>query len=112
MQQSLKKAFKLNIAELHAICEANYARILRLFPDYEVSNHRELLAGDAKIRLEVIERARYTTFFRLHQQHADSRWLEQLKIDVRAYYDASMLEVGAFKSHRRIQARYTVHRGF
>ncbi len=27
-------------------------------------------------------------------------------MDVRAYHDAHMLEVGAFQSHRRIAARY------
>ena len=30
----------------------------------------------------------------------------QLQVEVRAYHDAGMLEVGAFQSHRRMEARY------
>ena len=106
MQQNRKRAFRLDLAELHAVCEANYARLLRLFPDYEASNSRELAVGDARVRLEVVERCRYTTIFRLFQQQAEARWLGQLNVEVRAYHDAGMLEVGVFQSHRRIQGRY------
>jgi uncharacterized protein YqiB (DUF1249 family) len=106
LQKSKKQPFKLNLAELHAVCEANYARLIRLFPDYETSNHRELLVGGARVRLEVVERCRYTTIFRLFQWHAAERWLGHLQVEVRAYHDAAMIEVGAFQSHRRIEARY------
>lgn len=101
-----KKSFKLDLKGLHALCEANYARLLRLFPDYENANGREFAVGSARVRLEVMERCRYTTIFRLHQTHADARWLGRLLIEVRAYHDAGMLEVGMFQSHRRIAARY------
>ena len=106
MQAAHRRQFRLNLAELHAICEANYARLLRLFPDYETSNAREFEVGPAQVRLEVLERCRYTTMFRLHQQHAQDQWLGSLRIEVRAYHDAGMLEVGSFQSHRRIQPRY------
>ncbi|MDX1734632.1 MAG: DUF1249 domain-containing protein [Halioglobus sp.] len=106
MQRLKKQAFKVNLSELHGLCEANYARLMRLFPDYETSNTRELVVGAASVRLEVVERCRYTTIFQLHQQHAESRWLEHLRIEVRAYHDASMLEVGMFQSHRSVAARY------
>jgi len=106
VQQAKKKQFKLDLAELHAVCEANYARLLRLFPDYENCNARDFVVGTARVRLEVIERCRYTTIFHLHQQHAEARWLGRLRVEVRAYHDASMLEVGMFQSHRQIAARY------
>jgi len=101
-----KKPFKLDLKALHAICDANYVRVLRLFPEYETCNTRELVVGGAFVRLEVIERCRYTTIFRLLQDQAESRWLGRLRIEVRAYHDAGMLEVGMFQSHRRIAARY------
>ena len=42
LQQARKKQFKLDLAELHAVCEANYERLLRLFPDYALlCHHRE-----------------------------------------------------------------------
>jgi uncharacterized protein YqiB (DUF1249 family) len=106
LQRVNKKAFKLDLAGLHAVCEANYARLLRLFPGYENSNHKEFMVGDARVMVEVIERCRYTTIFHLHQQHSEARWLGRLRVEVRAYHDAGMLEVGMFQSHRSIAARY------
>jgi uncharacterized protein YqiB (DUF1249 family) len=106
LQRAKKQAFKLDLAELHAVCEANYARLMRLFPDYENSNSREFAVADARIWFEVVERCRYTTIFRLHQQQSHDRWLGRLLVEVRAYHDAGMLEVGTFQSHGRIAARY------
>ena len=106
MHKLNKKPFKLDLRALHALCEANYARLLRLFPDYENSNTRELVVGGASVHLEVVERCRYTTFFKLRQQRGESRWLGHLMIEVRAYHDARMLEVGAFQCQRTIAARY------
>ena len=51
-------------------------------------------------------RCRYTTIFRIEQKYGESRWLGQLRLEVRAYHDARMLEVGMFQSHRRVAARY------
>ena len=101
-----QKSFKLDLTEMHAICDANYLRLLRLFPDYQNSNARHLLVGSARITLQVVERCRYTTIFRIEQKYGESRWLGQLRLEVRAYHDARMLEVGMFQSHRRVAARY------
>ncbi len=101
-----RKPFKLDLTALHAICDANYARLLRLFPAYENCNSRDLLVGCAKVHLEVVERCRYTTIFHLHQQRAESRWLGQLRVEVRAYHDVRMLEVMAFQSARQVAPRY------
>lgn len=101
-----KKPFKLDLTALHAICDANYARLLRLFPSYENCNSRDLLVGSARVHLDVVERCRYTTIFHLRQTRADSRWLGQLRVEVRAYHDVRMLEVMAFQSARQVAARY------
>ena len=106
MQKHKKKAFKTDLTALHAVCEANYVRLLRLFPDYENCNAKEFLVGAASVRLSVVDRCRYTTIFRIEQQRGESRWLGKLRLEVRAYHDARMLEVGMFQSHRRVAARY------
>ena len=98
--------YRVDLADLHAVCEANYARILRLFPDYEQVNCREFTVGEARVVIDVIERARYTTFFRVQQSHGEQRWLGQLRAELRVYHDARMAEVGAFQSRRRIDSRY------
>ena len=84
VQRANRKSFKLDLAGLHAICEANYARMLRLFPGYENTNSREFMVGEARVRLEVIERCRYTTIFHLYQQQSEARWLGRLRVEVRA----------------------------
>lgn len=106
MQHAKNSQSGLNLADLHAVCEANYARLLSLFPDYEKANRREFLLGNTRVLLEVIDRSRYTTIFRLHQLLSGERWLKSLTIEARAYHDADMLEVGSFQSHRRVQPRY------
>jgi uncharacterized protein YqiB (DUF1249 family) len=106
LQVARKKNYKLNLSDLHAVCEANYVRLLRLFPDYETSNSREFAVGPARVRIEVVERCRYTTFFRIHQYQNESALLGDLRIDVRAYHDARMLEVGTFQSRGHIAPRY------
>ena len=101
-----KKPFKHDLTELHGICDANYARLLRLFPDYETCNARELLVGSAWVRISVLERCRYTTIFHVLQKHAESRWLGSLRVEVRAYHDMRMLEVMLFQCARQVAARY------
>lgn len=101
-----KARYKVDLKDLHAVCEANYARLLQIFPGYETSNSRELLAEEARIRLEVVERSRYTTIFRLYQTHTQ-RWLGQLQLELRAYHDAQMLEVGSFQNQRAQRAKYS-----
>jgi uncharacterized protein len=108
LQVAGKKAYRVDLSGLHAVCEANYARLLRLFPDYEIANSRQLVVGSARVTLEVIERCRYTTFMRLTQSQSltESPLLGYLRIEVRAYHDARMLEVSMFQSHRQVDARY------
>ena len=106
LQRAKKKPFKLDLAEMHAVCEANYARLLCLFPDYETTNSREFSVADASVRLEVVERCRYPTIFQLQQHHARDNWLGQLRVEVRAYHDVRMLEVMVFQSSRKVAGRY------
>jgi len=106
VQLAQKRKYKVDLTSLHGVCEANYARFMRLFPDYETCNTREFAVGQARIQLDVVERCRYTTIFRVWQQGGDSYWLGGLKLEVRLYHDARMAEVGMFQSHRRIDGRY------
>jgi uncharacterized protein YqiB (DUF1249 family) len=101
-----KARYKVDIAELHAVCEANYARLMQLFPDYETGNSREFHVGSSRVRIEVLERSRFTTIFRVYQSQS-ARWIGQLRVELRAYHDARMLEVGRFQAHRQVAARYT-----
>ena len=116
-----KNRYKTDLRGLHALCEANYARLLRLFPDYEARNSRGFTLHGARIQIDVLERSRYTTLFRIYSVRSSqacaasdiprgeggTHWLPPLRIEARAYHDAGMLEVVAFQSEARIQARYS-----
>ena len=98
--------YSVDLAGLHATCEANYARLIQLFPDYETANQREFgLATGERIRIDVVERCRYTTLMRVCQQGGDI-WLEAPRFEFRAYHDARMVEVTGFQSRRRVEPRY------
>lgn len=108
-----KRAYTVDLSALHAQCEANYARLLRLFPDYETSNTRRFAVGGEQLHLEVLERSRYTTVFRLQSWSRASdgeasvrRLLPPLRMDLRAYHDAVMIEVIAFQSSGKTDGRY------
>jgi uncharacterized protein YqiB (DUF1249 family) len=107
-----RTSYKVDLRALHALCEANYARLLRLFPDYESRNSNQFSLGGAQIHFEVLERSRYTTLFRLQcflSSGASSAagWLPPLRLEARAYHDAAMLEVVGFQSSGRTEGRYT-----
>lgn len=106
----VKDSYSVDIGALHACCEANYARLLRLFPDYEQCNERRFLVAGEQLHIEVLERSRYTTTLRLSKWRrgdgSDRRWLVPLRVDLRAYHDAAMLEVVAFQRSGRIAPRY------
>lgn len=125
-----KARYKVDLRQLHAMCEANYARILRLFPAYESTNSTRFSVANAQISIEVVERSRYTTLFRLQSfgagagsihasqdanQHSNqhlnptpiSPWLAPLSLEARAYHDAGMLEVVGFQDRGRTEGRYS-----
>ncbi len=98
--------YSVNLSVLHATCDSNYVRLLQLFPDYESRNYREFqLGGGERVRLDVIERCRYTTTLKVRQQGGNSEWLNAPQFEVRVYHDARMAEVISFQSQRRASAR-------
>ena len=104
---SAASRYKLSLSSLHATCESNYARFLRLFPAYEQCNERVIALDHARVVLAVTERCRYTTTFKIKQLiGAAPEWAKSFELEVRAYHDARMLEVRSFQGSRRIQGRY------
>ena len=102
----LRKGYQLDLADLHAHCEANYHRLMRLFPSYEQQTRCNFEAGDAQIELEVTARDRYTTDMRLRYQGAVYQLGSASALDLRLYHDARMAEVVHCSTSRRFEARY------
>ena len=99
--------YKLSLSSLHAICEANYLRLLRVFSAYEQSNERIVALDHARIVFTVTERCRYTTSFKIKQLTGSApKWAKSFELEVRAYHDARMLEVRSFQGSRHVQGRH------
>jgi len=107
-----KSRYKLDLSGLHAQCEANYARLMRLLPDMDLVDRREFdVTGNGsdetiRICMEVVERCRYTTMLTIFQQQAWVNWVPAPKFDVRIYHDACMAEVVGYRAHRKVLAKY------
>jgi len=50
-----RQKYRVSLAELHAVCEANYRRFMRAFPDYERTNETVLLLDQARVVISVME---------------------------------------------------------
>tara|TARA_B110000305_G_C19076193_1_gene464005 strand:+ start:220 stop:678 length:459 start_codon:yes stop_codon:yes gene_type:complete len=102
-----KRRYTVDLLDLHALCEANYARMLQLFPTYEVSNSRQLAIDEGQIIFDVMERCRYTTTFRIRKLGPLSVTYGAVVVDLRVYHDAKMAEVVSFQANRQLAGRYT-----
>ncbi|MBS98679.1 MAG: hypothetical protein CMI01_08380 [Oceanospirillaceae bacterium] len=107
----MKRKYVPDLSRQMAMCEANYARLLKLIPDLDNTDQREYQISwqgrSALVRLEVEERFRYTTTVLVSQQsESDSRWLESPQLLVRLYHDALMAEVICMRQRRQLSGRY------
>lgn len=96
----------MDLAKLHALSEANYARLLQLFPDYQQANERQFRLGQRLVVLTVIDRDRHTTTLTV-QYHAPQlpKFMDS-SLYLRMYHDVSMAEVVKHRSSRRLESRY------
>lgn len=106
-----KPRYKVDLPAQQAECEANYVRLCKLMPGSGDSWRLALgeEQGEREIRIQVEERARYTTTIKVAQVAGSlpaSDWLNLPRLTVRLYHDARMAEVLAWEGHRRIKPRY------
>jgi len=108
-----------------ACCEANYFRLLALFPDLHDEDERRigLSAGiDVDVLLTVLERTSYTTLLSISQRQqspveaADTpsertdksvtvHWFKPPILTVRLYHDAQIAEVITYDSNRGVRPK-------
>ena len=84
----LRKGYHIDLSDLHAQFEANYHRLMRLFPSYEQESRCIFEAGEVSVVLEVTARDRYTTDMRLRYQGVLSDFGTNSYFDLRLYHDA------------------------
>lgn len=105
----LKKRYRIDLPAHMAECDANYLRLMKLFPqlrDHDVSAFGIELAGQVyRVRLEVLERSPYTTLVRL-EQLPRTVWNQRPRMSVRLYHDARSAEVVECHGARHFRAVY------
>lgn len=124
--------YKVDLNRYMADCDANYARLMKLFPDMiQVSEEKVEQKGERKIgihhvedsvlTLSVLEQTPYTTLVKLGQ-HIDqemgqkigqeknsdngSAWFRLPVLTLRLYHDAKVAEVVWYEGDKRAFPRY------
>ena len=109
---AVRERYRLDLIELQAACEANYARLMRLLPDMRglVGSRRVALSQGEQLLgvlvLEVTESCPYTTTLQVRQE-LSLPWLPLPHMAVRVYHDARMAEVVGAENARRFRSIYT-----
>lgn len=111
----LRERYRVDLVELQAACELNYARLMQLLPamreqpDPQLQPRRVALSQGENLlgvlALEVVESCPYTSTIKVRQEHS-LPWLPVPQLEVRVYHDARMAEVIGAQSARRFRGIY------
>lgn len=103
----MRKAHKENSQFL---CEANYRKLKKMFPEIAFLEHVSLSNKRNQIAfsIDVLERTPYTTLIRLKSTFMMCAELSpETVMQIRIYHDASVAEVVKIQNHQRIRSHYT-----
>lgn len=93
-----------------ALCDGNYMRLHRLrklevggepVSEFELRRQDQYLG---RVRIQVLQVAKFTETLLLEQIHNAGRWLNNPQLTVRVYHDAAMAEVISCYRDRQIAA--------
>jgi len=106
-----RNAYVTDLRSLQSECSINYLRLLRLLGDMEAGESREVeLISDGRwlgvLRLELLERAPYTSMVRVTQSGVLDSLIEAPRMRVHLYHDVRMAEVTDFQRQRHFDGRY------
>jgi len=106
----LKRDYIPDLSAFMSLCDANYAKMMQLLPYFETEDVRVFGLSRkqhdlGKIRIEIIERCRYTTTLKLFQE--DTSLKSSTCMEVRLYHDARMAEVMSYQGVGKLRASYS-----
>lgn len=104
----MKKKYIPDLVELGALYEGNYRRLIKLLNLMIESDYLEFnlyISSDfvGKVAIRLLESCKYTDTFMLEQVAAAGKWINNPKMTVRLYHDASVAEVMSSCGHRPVQ---------
>ena len=115
MRQSHQQlAYRIDLVQQHRLCELNYVRLLRVFPELLSKDHYQLLVDygthqqnrDVLVSFQVQQRSPYTTLVSISFNTPWEEWLDLPGFEVRLYHDVNMAEVVFSKHSQRLQPKY------
>ena len=103
------KRYKIDLPAHMAECDANYLRLLKLFPAVQLEASStfavDINGSRLEICLAVIERGPYTTLVKLTQL-PQAPWSRKSSMTIRIYHDARNAEVVEYQGKRHFRAVY------
>lgn len=114
------RRFPIDLSATMAVCDANYIRILKLFPDFSQEASRvfalpalgedDPLETGHLVMLEIIETFKYTSTLsiRLSLPQAMGDYYRPPVMLVRLYHDANTAEVVSYQNQRDTRNLYSV----
>jgi uncharacterized protein YqiB (DUF1249 family) len=109
----VKGRYRIDLPAHMAECDANYLRLMKLAPDLDARDARELILTIAEqallVRIRLVERCPYTSLVELTQATSQGGLLFELplpRLVIRLYHDARSAEVVEFQNGRRFDAIY------
>ncbi|MDX1453606.1 MAG: DUF1249 domain-containing protein [Oleiphilaceae bacterium] len=105
----MRRKYVPDLVKLGAHYEANYRRMMQLLRLMTGKSRASFVlhAGErfvGKVELVLLESCKYTDTLLLEQTSAAGKWLNNPKMTVRLYHDATVAEVISCHGHRRIEA--------
>jgi uncharacterized protein len=109
VKNRLKKRYRIDLPAHMAECDANYLRLMKLFPRLREADVSEfgivLSAQPHRVQLRVTERGPYTTTVEIRQLPR-APWNHRPLMVVRLYHDARSAEVAECHGARHFRAVY------
>ncbi|MEM7001099.1 MAG: DUF1249 domain-containing protein [Pseudomonadota bacterium] len=109
-----QRGYSVDLSNHMAECDANFHRLLRLFPDLKIDQRTQdtfefaLQDFDATVVCQVLNRGPYTTELELGLRQA-SRWSALTgtpQFKVRVYHDAGSAEVVSYQDQKHFHGKY------
>ena len=112
---STRRHYVPDLSAFMSLCDANYAKMMQLLPEFEHQNTRSFGLSRSKhvlgeIHIQITERCKYTTTLNIKQNtqsNIDNHYLQPTQMEVRIYHDAKMAEVLSYQGRQGLKASYT-----
>jgi len=95
MTKEIGRKYVPKLANMHLVCEVNYARLLKLLPDCDTEDLEYQFQVNASLlyTIRIIDCSRYTSTLEMSQKSQMGYEFLRPVVQVRLYHDAKMAEV-------------------